>query len=108
MTENTPKKPAGPELSNRRKSSPKPAKDFGRDSAEIEMPTPEARKQEVTNTSSSARGPKEEIFVVQLNTRVAHPYKQQIRELSFKTGKSIRTLVEEAFANTYGLPEELQ
>lgn len=49
-----------------------------------------------------------EIYVVQLNTRVAHPYKKLLAEQSHATGKTIRALIEEALAAHYGLPEELQ
>lgn len=93
----------GPPLENRRavhrKNPPQPPEGYGKDSAEVTPPsTP-------LGGVKKAEPKPAQVYVVQLNTRVAHPYKEQLQALSAERGTTIRHLIEQALDNTYGKPE---
>ena len=86
-------KAESPNLNNRRKSTPKPPPDFGKDSAEI------------TRSASEQRAAPEhediDDVVVQLNTRISLRHKRMLAQLSRDQGKTIRALVEDALDQAY-------
>lgn len=106
-------------VSNRknRKTGPKPAPDHGVDSAEILPPAPSPSPTHkpvashvagtpVTPSTEGSQPPAAEDteldkVVVQLNSRIANKYKLLLSRLSKETGKTIRSLIEEALEEKY-------
>lgn len=46
--------------------------------------------------------------VVQFSTRIALPYREVVRSVADKTGQTVRSVIENALAHTYGVPEEMR
>lgn len=104
-----------PDLTNRRtrKTSPKPAPDHGVDSAEVipatpkkEAPAPSPKEKPEESKADTADSVNQmevnlDEIVVHLNARVSLRYRQLLSHLNKTTGKTIRSLIEEALHNTY-------
>lgn len=94
----------GPPLEKRPATNPHPPKDFGTDAAEVAKAVPPGPSSAVSTPTPKS---KQQVYVVQLNTRVAHPYKEMLQALSAEQGTTIRQLIEQALDRTYGKPEGL-
>ena len=46
--------------------------------------------------------------VVQFSTRIALPYREVVKSVAGKTGQTVRSVIENALAHTYGVPEEMR
>lgn len=89
-----------PDLGNRRRiNTPVPPADYGQDSAEITPPQQKMGKVGVRYSLPSLEA--DEDPIVQLNTRVRLSRKKLLQQLQRDTGKTIRTLVEEAIDEKY-------
>ena len=61
-----------------------------------------------TPTHDSSEQPRQlpdDVPVVQLNTRVALPYHRFIKKESLRTGQTVRSIIEGALADKYGVPD---
>ena len=57
------------------------------------------------DSSEQLRQLPDDVPVVQLNTRVALPYYQFIKKESLRTGQTVRSIIEGAIADKYGVPD---
>lgn len=93
----------GPDLKKRRKapSAPKPAPDYGVDSAEVTPPAASNAPTQDTAESSTVDTDTVNQIPVPLNSRISFKHKAMLSKAQKETGKTIRALLEEAIAAQY-------
>ncbi|WP_144773558.1 hypothetical protein [Corynebacterium sanguinis] len=84
----------GPNLSNRRKSSPKPPPDYGQDSAEV---LPREAKSSAPSNNGRSRN------FVPFSTRITTEAKEALRAAAFKQNRPITEIVEDAIRRELNL-----
>ena len=57
------------------------------------------------DSSEQIRQLPDDVPVVQLSVRVARPYRRFLKKESIMTGQTMRSLVESALADKYGVPD---